>query len=288
VNPGASGSLFYLSRDDQLIVKTVSTQEDLFLQQLLPAYYINQEQNPRTLLPKFFGLYCYRCQARDIRIVVMNNLLPTNYVMHQKYDLKGSTFKRKASKRECAKKSPTYKDLDFMKHYPEGISVEHNVYSAVMRTMICDCNFLETFHIMDYSLLLGIHNVDEEIRRHGEKNKEVEKPKSENVTFADDAPKPTPSKEPEPEPEPSSFTKAFAGIQIPPGGIPAVNDDGDRMFLFLGIIDILQNYNFKKKAEHAYKATVHDGNTVSVHRPPFYAMRFKDFMANKVFRDIDG
>lgn len=27
----------------------------------------------------------------------MNNLLPSNVVMHQKYDLKGSTYKRKVS-----------------------------------------------------------------------------------------------------------------------------------------------------------------------------------------------
>lgn len=48
----------------------------------------------------------------------MNNLLPSSIKMHQKYDLKGSTYKRKANKHEQKKASPTYKDLDFMEHHP--------------------------------------------------------------------------------------------------------------------------------------------------------------------------
>ena len=64
----------------------------------------NLVQNPRTLLPKFFGLFCYQCGGKNIRLIIMNNLLPTSIPMHSTYDLKGSTFKRKASKGERAKK----------------------------------------------------------------------------------------------------------------------------------------------------------------------------------------
>ena len=39
-NPGASGSLFYLSADDEFIVKTVQKKEAKFLQKLLPGYYL--------------------------------------------------------------------------------------------------------------------------------------------------------------------------------------------------------------------------------------------------------
>ena len=39
-NPGASGSLFYLSADDEFIVKTVQRKEAKFLQKLLPGYYL--------------------------------------------------------------------------------------------------------------------------------------------------------------------------------------------------------------------------------------------------------
>ena len=117
-NPGASGSVFYLTIDDEFILKTVQHKEAEFLQKLLPGYYMvrdyiiklilmikliwliflnfkNLNQNPRTLLPKFYGLYCYICGGKNVRVCVMNNLLPSSIKMHQKYDLKGSTYKRK-------------------------------------------------------------------------------------------------------------------------------------------------------------------------------------------------
>jgi Phosphatidylinositol-4-phosphate 5-Kinase len=56
---------------------------------------MNLNQNPRTLLPKFFGLYCYQCNSKNVRLIAMNNLLPSYVKMHLKYDLKGSTYKRK-------------------------------------------------------------------------------------------------------------------------------------------------------------------------------------------------
>lgn len=90
----------------------------------------------------------------------MNNLLPTSIKLHEKYDLKGSTYKRKANKYEKEKGSPTYKDLDFMGFHPEGISLEQETYNALMKTLQRDCRVLESFKIMDYSLLVGIHNLD--------------------------------------------------------------------------------------------------------------------------------
>ena len=49
---GASGSLFYLSHDDNFILKTVQKKEASFLLKLYPGYYMNLKQNPLTLLPK--------------------------------------------------------------------------------------------------------------------------------------------------------------------------------------------------------------------------------------------
>lgn len=159
-NPGASGSIFYLTDDDEFIIKTVQHKEGEFLQKLLPGYYMNLNQNPRTLLPKFFGLYCYQCNSKNVRLIAMNNLLPSSIRMHLKYDLKGSTYKRKANKSERQKRSPTYKDLDFMEHHPNGISLEADTYAALIKTIQRDCRVLESFKIMDYSLLVGVHNMD--------------------------------------------------------------------------------------------------------------------------------
>ncbi|EDW02453.1 phosphatidylinositol 4-phosphate 5-kinase type-1 alpha [Drosophila grimshawi] len=159
-NPGASGSIFYLTDDDEFIIKTLQKKECEFLQKLLPGYYMNLSQNPRTLLPKFFGLYCFHFNSKNVRLVAMNNLLPSDIKMHAKYDLKGSTFRRKASKAERQKASPTFKDLDFAEHHPNGIFLEADTYTALMNTIKRDCMVLESFQIMDYSLLVGIHNLD--------------------------------------------------------------------------------------------------------------------------------
>ena len=42
----------------------------------------------------------------------------------------------------------------------------------------------------------------------------------------------------------------------------------------------------KKRLEHTLKSMVHDGNTISVHRPDFYAKRFTEFMGKTVFQKI--
>ena len=39
--------------------------------------------------------------------------------------------------------------------------------------------------------------------------------------------------------------------------------------------------------EHFWKSLIHDGDTVSVHRPGFYAKRFQAFLNDKVFRKAE-
>ncbi|XP_074542817.1 phosphatidylinositol 4-phosphate 5-kinase type-1 alpha-like isoform X2 [Halichoeres trimaculatus] len=309
-NSGASGSLFYLSSDDEYIIKTVQHKEAEFLQKLLPGYFMNLNQNKRTLLPKFYGLYCVQAAGKNIRIVVMNNLLPSTVRMHLKYDLKGSTYKRRASAKEREKAVPTYKDLDFMQDMQDGLLMEGDKYSAVCKTIQRDCLLLQSFKIMDYSLLLGIHNVDQACQ---------EQVSKEAVAAAADQRKPQGQK--------SLYSTAIEAIQAEAGsmgssetedqtgGIPARNAKGERLLVYIGIIDILQSYRLVKRLEHSWKALVHDGvsnllspqlseclnkrfkdisnlgspfvqDTVSVHRPSFYAERFLKFMCNTVFRKL--
>jgi len=42
------------------------------------------------------------------------------------------------------------------------------------------------------------------------------------------------------------------------GGIPARNSQGERLLLYVGIIDVLQSYRLSKKLEHAVKSVVYD------------------------------
>lgn len=48
-NSGASGSIFYVSSDDEFIIKTVQHKEAEFLQKLLPGYYMVSQQGGRSV-----------------------------------------------------------------------------------------------------------------------------------------------------------------------------------------------------------------------------------------------
>ncbi|KAG5834813.1 hypothetical protein ANANG_G00265580 [Anguilla anguilla] len=286
-NPGASSSWFYVTSDDEFIIKTVQHKEAEFLQKLLPGYYMNLNQNPRTLLPKFYGLYCVQSAGAITRVVVMNNVLPRAMKMHYKYDLKGSTHKRRASRKEREKSSPTCKDLDFQDTHEDGLHFDHDTYSALIKTLQRDCRVLESFKIMDYSLLLGIHVLDQSA-----KDREAEQTGGAGAGATGGAGgRPVAQK--------VLYSTALESIQgdgkageavttdATMGGIPAKHKD-EKLLIFLGIIDILQSYRFVKKLEHSWKALVHDGDSVSVHRPSFYADRFLKFMSNTVFKKIPG
>uniref|UniRef100_A0A3B3BGT5 Phosphatidylinositol-4-phosphate 5-kinase, type I, beta b n=1 Tax=Oryzias melastigma TaxID=30732 RepID=A0A3B3BGT5_ORYME len=276
VNPGASGSLFYLTSDDEFIIKTVQHKEAKFLQRLLPGYYMNLNQNPRTLLPKFYGLYCIQSGGINIRLVVMNNVLPRSVKMHYKYDLKGSTYKRRASRKEREKSCPTYKDLDFQDMH-DGLYFDAETYNNLMKTLQRDCRVLESFKIMDYSLLLGVHVLDQSHRDGGDSGQaggDGRRPVGQRVLY-------------------STAMESIQGdgraaealtTDDTMGGIPARTHKDEKLLIFLGIIDILQSYRFIKKLEHSWKALVYDGDSVSVHRPGFYASRFLKFMSTQVFR----
>lgn len=69
----------------------------------------------------------------------MNNILPRSVRMHLKFDLKGSTYKRRASKKEREKSKPTFKDLDFLSDVPEGLNLDQDTYGALIKTLQRDC-----------------------------------------------------------------------------------------------------------------------------------------------------
>lgn len=48
-----------------------------------------------------------------------------------------------------------------MERHSGGILMEADTYNALIKTIQRDCRVLESFKIMDYSLLLGIHNLDQ-------------------------------------------------------------------------------------------------------------------------------
>lgn len=159
-SPGKSGSFFYFSRDYKYIIKTIHHSEHKFLRAILPEYYRHIENNPNTLISQFYGLHRVKmAYGRKIHFVVMNNLFPPHRDIHQMFDLKGSTVGRDLREEDLdMNPRSTMKDLNWLRrnrHIEEG-PMKRNVFMTQLRR---DVSLLKRLKIMDYSLLIGIHDL---------------------------------------------------------------------------------------------------------------------------------
>lgn len=168
---GKSGSLFYYTRDGKFILKTISQEEYMFLKKILPNYFRYVCENPDTLLPKFLG--CYKLikkmktnkKKEKYRFIIMMNIFCTDRQIHKRYDLKGSKRGRQVIKTPLEEKikSGDYalkdKDLDIA---GQKANVG-NKRERFMKQLTKDANFLRDNNAIDYSLLFGLHNVNDSV-----------------------------------------------------------------------------------------------------------------------------
>lgn len=159
-SPGKSGSFFYFSRDYRFIIKTIHHNEHKFLRRILRQYHEHIKSNPHTLLSRFYGLHRVKLpRGRKIHFVIMNNLFPPHKDIHETYDLKGSTVGREFPEEKAAQNPrAVLKDLNWIKR---GKSLELGPEKRALLTeqIRRDSELLKTLHVMDYSLLVGIHNM---------------------------------------------------------------------------------------------------------------------------------
>lgn len=158
-SPGKSGSFFYFSRDYKYIIKTIHHSEHKLLRKILPEYYRHVEKNPNTLVSQFYGLHRVKmAYGRKIHFVVMNNLFPPHRDIHETFDLKGSTIGRDLQESDLEKNPrATMKDLNWVRrnrHLQCGPAKRDFFVEQLKR----DVELLKKLKIMDYSLLVGIHD----------------------------------------------------------------------------------------------------------------------------------
>ena len=157
---GKSGSFFYFTRDFRYLIKTVTASEERFLQRIAYRYYRHMRMYPDSVIVRLFGLHKVRLarEQRYITVVVMDNIFQNNNSLkiHEKYDLKGSTVGRRVLKsgRERVSYKGTLKDLDLDKRIIVGAEAREQL----MKQLQLDVEFLTSLHIMDYSMLLGMHH----------------------------------------------------------------------------------------------------------------------------------
>ncbi|KAH9734887.1 phosphatidylinositol 4-phosphate 5-kinase 9 [Citrus sinensis] len=275
-SPGKSGSIFFLSQDDRFMIKTLRKSEVKF------------------------------------RFVVMGNMFCTELRIHRRFDLKGSSLGRSTDNIEIDENT-TLKDLDLNYCF----YLEPSWREDLLKQIEIDSKFLEAQQIMDYSLLLGVHYRAPQhlrslttIREDGlgivaEEEDEISNypqglvlvPRGTDDSSVIAGPHIRGSRlraSSAGDEEVDLLLPGTARLQIQLGvnmparaeQIPGKQEDlfhqSYDVVLYLGIIDILQEYNMSKKIEHAYKSLQFDSISISAVDPTFYSHRFLEFI-EKVF-----
>lgn len=238
---GRSGSFFYFSEDGKFLVKTLSGSESRFFISRLRQFVEYAAKNRGSLITRFLGLHNIKLYNLSIDFVVMQNVFQTNLKISDRYDLKGSWIDRN---RKGTDIGGVYKDNDLQ----FKIHLEPADRAKFLQQIESDANFLCSLDVMDYSLLLGTHNMCYILTdRHPVENL------SASVPF----------------------------YQRDNGGLRAKMIQGPGMFFF-GIIDVLQEYNSQKKLERWCKTFVLRKSKRGISAVPCkpYAERFIDKMKN--------
>ncbi|ETP47183.1 hypothetical protein F442_06733 [Phytophthora nicotianae P10297] len=178
---GSSGAFMFYTADYAFLVKSVTTSERNVLLDMLPAYIRHMKQNPDSHLTRFYGCHSIEMYGQVFSFVVMGNVIGQTS-MHQFFDIKGSWVDRNASAIPPGKtvictycsnafqygtnESCEYsirgnhlphivlKDNDFHRK----LRVESETAAALVCQLENDSNFLRDQGIMDYSLMLSVHN----------------------------------------------------------------------------------------------------------------------------------
>jgi 1-phosphatidylinositol-4-phosphate 5-kinase len=301
-SPGKSGSFFYFSRDYRFIIKTIRHAEHKFLRSILKRYHAHVRANPHTLLSRFYGLHRVKLpRGRKIHFVIMNNLFPAHKDIHESYDLKGSTVGRLYPE-ERARENPraVLKDLNWIDRNKE-LEFGPEKRALLTEQLRRDAELLKELCVMDYSLLVGIHNMQRGNRDNVRRNTlrvfsppEVHVPPQPHAHGGLHRRRATTTTTPE---KPHVVRRAVhrnanANLKSVDDGVLPEEDTGDRQhFLFcqdegglratdeqnlplgtvyyLGIIDILTPYGIVKKVEHLWKGMSADRVRPHSHLFPF-------------------
>ncbi|XP_067614221.1 phosphatidylinositol 5-phosphate 4-kinase type-2 beta isoform X4 [Eurosta solidaginis] len=252
---GKSGAQFYQSYDKFFIIKSLTSEEiermHAFLKQYHP-YIV--EKHGKTLLPQYLGMYRITVDSGQYYFVVMRNVFSSHLTIHKKFDLKGSTVDREASEKELEKHLPTYKDNDFMKQNVK-IEVGEDAKKQLLNTLSSDVDtflhvvrhwikLLTKLHIMDYSLLVGIHDCvrAEEEALHGENFQTTGRSANSESEECDSGERWTYNTPPD-SPQGAQYKEIVYEVDI--YAIPSTEDR--REIYFIAIIDVLTQYGVKKQ-----------------------------------------
>lgn len=273
---------FYSTYDNQLILKTLSSDEVENMHHLLKEYhpYI-VERYGKTLLPQYLGMYRLTVEGQVTYIVVMRNIFNSRLPIHKKYDLKGSNPDREASEKERVKDLPCFKDNDFLK---DGVKLflDLDNKQKLINTLEADTAFLAKENLIDYSLCLGIHDC----LKYQQEMVDVSSPKSTTSSNEEDDEAAGDSGSPkeltirsgnnnnnetmmqiEDVAEIGVITSASTGSPTA-GGAANDTNSGGRQIYFMGLVDVLTQFGLRKR--------------IVTIDPEQYRKRFMEFIAKAI------
>ncbi|XP_049871431.1 phosphatidylinositol 5-phosphate 4-kinase type-2 beta isoform X2 [Pectinophora gossypiella] len=287
---GKSGAKFYQSYDRLFILKTLTSEEVERMHSFLKHYhpYI-VERHGKTLLPQYLGMYRLTVDGIEHYLVATRNVFSNHLNIHRKYDLKGSTVDREASEKELEKELPTLKDNDFIKHGVR-IDIGEAAKEKLLETLTADVEFLTKLHLMDYSLLLGMHECGR-----GEAEAEAARAQLRDSDCNDsDSDSDTDNRwgYNTPPDSPRGLARQcslrYEGIipELDIYAIPSQEGAAKKEIYFVALIDVLTHYGVKKQAAKAAKTVKYGSNVdgISTCDPEQYGKRFIEFVA----KAIDG
>ena len=170
---------------ERFMLKTISKAEFSLLRKILQSYFRHILENDSTLMTKLellllkfyseapkriYGLHKIKLfksknKSQKLYFVIMANLFTTPLEIDLRYDLKGSLYGR--SSRAGNKpwdKSIALKDLDFLNDNI-AINLTHEDKELMIKQLEKDVGFFQINHIIDYSVLVGIHTITPESKQ---------------------------------------------------------------------------------------------------------------------------
>lgn len=241
---GASGELFMFSHDNQLIIKTVTHDDEKVLSKVLYDYSQYHTYHKGSIMAKVLGMFQFVMEGstKPIKLIVLENIftIPRTSVL-RKYDVKGSNYQRKVLARpgDLDKSAPiknVLKDLDFTEIEREVNFLDKQHRQNILATIKRDADFFLSHGLIDYSLIIGV--VKRQLCDQESINRELEA-----------------------------------------GGYHLIATPNPEIFYVIGIIDYLQLYTWGKAFERLFKRlkTCNPRLDTSSQPPEKYAARFFRF-----------
>lgn len=145
------------------MLKTIAKAEFDKLISTLPEYHQHLLANPDSLITRYYGLhriqYKMKNRSKEQYIIIMNNMF-RNFSPDIKYDLKGSTVGRSTTFKDGKVDSKiALKDNDFTDSNVD-VCIDGETINQILDIIKKDSEYLGSNATLDYSLLLGIINLE--------------------------------------------------------------------------------------------------------------------------------